>query len=151
MDRKHIALTLVIVISTLGLCGCFPANHIYKNAYKAWESGSYEKAETLVAQAIEINPDRAEFYLLHGCNLMSQGQYAQAIAQFERAMLDKDIVMIMENNKRALRLTGIAYFAAGDYDSAMDVFNRARDIRFLPELNADIDRYLDTIKAIMGK
>ena len=127
----------------IGLSGCSlqPANRNYSKALEAYESGNYEEAESYFLEAIKINPDKAEYYLDYGFTLIQLGNYEEAIQQFDRIIMDSEITMVKENNKRAYRGKGIALLQMNDYSEALNAFEMALEMKELADLNNDILYY----------
>lgn len=107
----------------------------------AYENGKYEEAESYFLSAIKGNPDKAEYYLYYGFTLIQLGNYEEAISQFDKIILETDITMVKENNKRAYRGKGIALLQMNNYIDALNAFNSALEMKELPELDNDILYY----------
>lgn len=132
-------------------CSLKASNRKYSDALSAYEAGKYEEATELFLEAIEKNPDKAEFYLDYGFTLIKLGRYEEAIEQFERVILDKDIEMIRENNKKAYRGIGIVYYSSGRYEEAIEQFDLALTYSELQEINVDILSYKGNALEMSGK
>lgn len=118
----------------------------YEKGVLAYESADYDKAAEYFEAALDKNPDKAEYYLYYGYTLMELERYEEAKAQFEKAMLDKEIEEIRDNTKRAYRGAGIAAYYQGDTQQAMIYLNLAYRMEELPELNEDIRAYMQQIE-----
>lgn len=140
----------LLLITTSG-CSLKASNRLYNNAVKQYEDGNYEEAEVLFLEAISKNKDKADFFLDYGFTLIQLSRYDEAIEQFGHAILDKDIIMIKENNKYAYRGMGIAYYCMGEYDSAIKNFDSALLINELSELDMDILSYKGSALELSGK
>ena len=76
-------------------------------------------------------------------SLIALGEYDKAIEQFDFVYKDRNIKAVLENNKRALRGKGIAYYMMGKGKKAINYFNQALEIDLLTELDMDIIEYKD--------
>lgn len=123
------------------LSGCSSAGGYYRSGKRCFVSGNYEQAAMNFSTAIAKNPNRADYYIDYGMSLTALGHPEEAIAQFDRAYMDKNIVMVKSNNKRALRGKGIAYYYLQDYKEAIRQFDLALGIHELSELDMDILYY----------
>lgn len=143
MYKKRIlcAGLLTVIMFAAGGCGLKASNRKYDSAIKEYKNGEYEKAATLFLEAIEKNPDKSEFYIDYGFTLIQLGEYEEALTQLSKAILDKDIEMIRENNKKALRGCGIAYYKMQMYDEAIEEFDKALVYKEASDLNMDILSY----------
>ena len=149
MKKKLLIFGLFITILFL-LTGCSFAGGHYRSGRKCFLSGNYEEAEENFAAAIRINPNRAEYYIDYGMTLIALGRYEEAIAQLDRGYMDKNILIVKENNKRALRGKGIAFYNSQDYIEAIRQFDAALDISVLSELDMDILYYKGNAQLITG-
>lgn len=86
------------------------------------ESGYLSEAEEWIVRALEINPDfyRAQAYL--GIIRQKQGLFDKAIAVLQNVM------EVYPRDRRLLYETGRSYYLARDYEKAMGMFLRARDV-----------------------
>ena len=142
MISKKKVLLAVIAAAAVIFTGCsFKARHYYKEGVEAYEAGNYEKAVRLLFQAKEENPDKAEYVIEYAFALIGNNEYETAADTFLSAILDKDIKMVKENNKRAYRGAGIAYYMLSDYKTAVEYFDKALEYSVLPELDTDILLY----------
>lgn len=123
------------------LTGCGAAGSYYKSGKKYLANGNYEEAVKYFQLAISENPNRAEYYNDYGMALIGLTRYDEAIEQFDRVIIDKNIAIVLGNNKRALRGKGIAYFYNQDYKKAINQFEEALSISVLPDLDMDILYY----------
>lgn len=144
---------LLAFLLTVGLCGCGlkASNRKYADALDAYEAAEYDQAAELFTQAIEKNPDKAEFYIDYGFTLIQLGNYEEAQKQFDRVISDKEIEMVQENNKKALRGLGIVAYCSGQYEQALQYFEQALEISQLPELNLDLLSYQSSSLEMLGK
>jgi tetratricopeptide (TPR) repeat protein len=149
MKKKLLILGLFITMFFL-MSGCSSAGGYIRNGRKCFLSGNYEEAEGNFAAAIKLNPNRAEYYIDYGLTLTALGRYEDAITQFDRVYMDKDILMVKQNNERALRGKGIAYYDMQDYTEAIRQFDAALEIGVLSELDMDILYYKGNALLITG-
>lgn len=140
MKKRLLSLGFLLII-ILSLSGCSSAGRYYRNGQKYFINDNYEEAADNFSAAILENPNRADYYIDYGMTLISLGKYEEAIAQFDRVYMDKDILMVKENNKRALRGKGIAYFNMLSFEEAVAQFNAALGNSVLSELDLDILYY----------
>jgi len=124
------------------IAGCGTAGNYDRNGKISFTNGDYEKAAASFAAAVKANPNRADYYIDYGMSLIALGKYDEALAQFDLAYVDKDMLIIRENNKRALRGKGIAYYHMLQYDKAIKVFKSALKIDELTDLDMDILYYM---------
>lgn len=148
MNKKLLSIGLLLIIMLFAGCGAGVKE--WKNGKKSFESENYEEAAIYFSEAIAANPNRAEFYIDYGMALIALGQYEDALKQFDQAYLDKDIIMVKENNKRILRGRGIAYYKLRQYDNAVKRFEEALKISELPKLDTDIMNYMGSALAMTG-
>ncbi len=148
MNKKLLSIGMILMVILLS--GCSTAGSYYKDGKKSFESGDYEKAAESFDKAITANPNRAQYYVDYGLALVALGKYEDAIAEFDHAYMDKDMSIIRENNKRALRGKGIAYYHMQDYKKAVKEFKNALKIDELPELNVDILYYMGSSYRSIG-
>lgn len=125
----------------LGGCSKESAGNYYKEGMDYFNSGNYDKAEKSLAKAIELNGDKAEYYIDYGMNLIQLGKYEEAVTYFQKAIQDKKNLIVNKNNKVALRGEGIAYLKAHNYEEAISKFEDALDIKESDGLNLDILYY----------
>lgn len=135
------AVFLIIVITLLSGCSGKSAGNYYQEGLKYFNSGNYEEAQTYLAKAIEKNAERAEYYIDYGMTLIMLGQNEEAIQYFDKAILEKNNMIVNKNNKLAYRGKGIAYFKAYNYTNAIEQLDKALSIDELSDLNLDILYY----------
>lgn len=140
----------IFVLAGFSGCGLKTAGGYYKEALKYYEQKNYTEAEKSFKSAIERNPERAEFYVDYGLMKIQTGDYEGAVETLNKAVLDKDVKMVQENNKKAYRGIGIAYYNMLEYDKALEQFNRALEISGSSEINADILAYKGSICEKLG-
>lgn len=150
MKKKLLIIGLLFMMIFL-LSGCSTAGGYYRSGKKCFVSGNYEEAASYFAKAIGKNPNRADYYIDYGMTLVSLERYEEAIKQFDRVYMDKDILMVRENNKRALRGKGIVYYNMQRYQEAIGQFDEALAIGALSELDMDILYYKGNALIIIGE
>ena len=139
--KKKFAIGLTIVACTL--TGCTSnASRLYKEGLSLYEDGKYEEASRSLQEAITANPDKADYYITYGLVLVELGDYEEAIIQLNKVVKDKDNQVVNENNKKAYRAIGIAYYRELEYKKAITQFEQALDINEMGSLNSDISLYL---------
>ncbi|MBQ9118838.1 MAG: tetratricopeptide repeat protein [Lachnospiraceae bacterium] len=136
----------IIMAAMLVSCAAEQSLREYEKGVLAYQAGNFTEATTYFEAALQKNPDKAEYYLYYGYTLMELGRYDEAQAQFEKAMLDKEIAAVRDNTKRAYRGAGIAAYYRGDLQQAMIYLHLAYQMEELPELNADILAYTQQIE-----
>lgn len=148
--KKKLLLSGIICIMLCLLYGCSTAGGYYRNARKYFVSGNYEESAAYFEKAIRTNPNRADYYIGYGMALIALERYDEAIEQFDRVYMDKNILMVRENNERALRGKGIAYYNMQRYKEAVAQFDAALAIGVLSELDMDILYYKGNALMITG-
>lgn len=139
--RQKGLILILFIVTLLSGCSMKTAGHYYKNGIESFNNKNYEEAEDYFKKALELNENRAEYYINYGLTLTMLGEYDNALNYFDRAIFDKSNRIVKQNNKMALRGKGIAYFMSHDYPSAIDEFNKALVIDELDQLNLDILYY----------
>jgi serine/threonine-protein kinase len=88
--------------------------------YFEWD---WEGAEEELRRAVELSPGNAEAYEEYSNYLMSQGRYDEAVKTAQRGA-EFDPLSILPVHQ-----LGIAYMAAGDFESAAAQFRQAQELR----------------------
>lgn len=146
--KKLLSVVISIFLITT-LMGCSMAGNYYKEGKESFKDKDYEKAAEYFSKAIAKKPDRADYYVDYGLVLIALGKYEDALKQFEHAYIDKDMAIIKENNKKALRGMGIAYYNMQQYKKALEKFENALKLSVLPTINVDMLYYMgSSLKAI---
>ena len=117
---------LAVLIFAIGMfcssCTNVYGERSYEKGVLAYASEEYQKAADYFLDALDRNPDRAEYYLHYGYTLLETDRPGEAEEQFKKVILEKDIPFVRENTKRALRGAGIAAFLQQEYDTASEYF-----------------------------
>ncbi len=141
MIKKLLFIGICLILVTM-MAGCSKSDQYYSDGKKSFEHGNYEEAAAYFEAAIKENTNRADYYINYGMTLIKLNQYEAALAEFDKAYVNKDIIIVNRNNKRLYRGKGIAYYHMLDYEKAIAEFRRALDIRELSELDLDILYYI---------
>ena len=141
LKKKKAFLAVLCLSLVVSGCGLSKANRSYSKALSYYEAGEYEKAEDSFIDAIKANPDKAEYYLDYGFTLIKLGRYEDAIKEFQRILMEKEIAIVKQNNKKAYRGIGIANLYAQSYEEAIKNFDLALGITEMKELDTDILYY----------
>lgn len=129
------------------LGGCGKAGRYYEKGQAAFANKEYENALFYFSQALEENPNKAEYYLEQGYAYAALGRYAEARQALESALVEQNLELTRRNNKYAWRAIGITYYEEENYAEAKACFEKALAETLLPEMNADIRMYLaDTLE-----
>jgi tetratricopeptide (TPR) repeat protein len=147
--KRLLSIGLCIVLTVI-LCGCGKAGDLYQNGKKSFHSGNYEDAAASFAAAVEKNPNRADYYIDYGLTLIKLGKYEEALAEFDKAYVSKEIIIAKRNNKRVFRGKGIAYYYMADYEKALEQFELALKMKELSDLNHDIFLYVGSAQMAVG-
>jgi tetratricopeptide (TPR) repeat protein len=135
------AILLILMVIVLGGCSGKTAGGYYKDGLKYFKSGEYEKAEENFIKAVELNEERAEYYIEYAMTLIQLSKYDEAIQNLDKAILNKNNMIVNKNNKLAYRGKGIAYYKSYNYVEAITWFDKALVIDELTDLNMDILYY----------
>ncbi len=141
MKNKKQILIGVVALSMALTTGCGKDEEQFDKGLKAFEAGNYESALIYFEEAIELNPDVADYYIYNGMALIKNGDMDKALLEFDKAILDTDNQIVRQNNKKSYRGKGIAYFEMADYKNAVEAFDKALEIKELSEMNRDINYY----------
>lgn len=123
--RKQTWLAAVILSCGVLMAGCGSGNRSYQKGIKAMQAGDYEDAGTFFKKAIKENDERAEYYIAYGMYLNEQGEYEEAVKQFERAYQDTENTIANVNNKQVYLGEAIAYTHLQKYEKALSLCKRA--------------------------
>lgn len=151
--KKTWQLAVIIILVSLMMTGCGTksAKAMHKKGLQCMEERKYDMAVSYLKQAVEKNQDQAEYFIDYGIALSKTGKTEEALVQFQKAVLDKNNKIVRENNKRAYRGMGIAYFEAADYEKAVSSFESALKLKELSKLNSDIRCYLADAQMGLGQ
>jgi tetratricopeptide (TPR) repeat protein len=149
MKKKLLSMGLFLIIIA-SVSGCSNAGNYDSDGKKSFVNGDYEEAAASFVAAIGENPNRADYYIDYGMALIALKKPEDALAQFELAYMDKDILVVKENNKRVFRGSGIAYYQMLQYEKAIKEFSKALEIKELSELDLDILYYIGNSMMMIG-
>ena len=144
------AIIFILMVTLLNGCSGKTASNYHKNGLKFFNSGNYKEAATNFEKALDMNTERAEYYIDYAMTLIMLGQNKEAILNFNQAILDKDNSIVNKNNKMAFRGKGIAYFKSNQFTKAIEQFNKALAIDESSDLNMDILYYMGTSQEKAG-
>lgn len=157
MKNKRVRVWLlgsIIAVMMLAMTGCGgnkSAKDFYQDGLKCLDGGSYEEAEQYLQKAVEMNKEKAVYYIGYGMSLIKNEKYEEALIQFDKAIIDSDNKIARENTKSASRGKGIAYYESANYDLAIKQFTKALNIKELSDLNIDILKYKGAAEDKAGK
>lgn len=140
-----ISLLIMSVIVSCGLSG-----NLYEDGKKSFVNGNYEEAAAFYEAAIKENSERAEYYIEYGLSLIKLERYEEALSMFDKAYVNKNIIIVNRNNKRLYRGKGITYYHMQDYDKALEELRKALKINELPGMNMDILYYIGSSLMTIG-
>lgn len=140
MNKRTLLLVLGMSV-ILGGCSKESPKDCYNNGMDFYKDGKYQEAAVEFEKAVTKNPDKAEYYIAYGMSLLETEDFAKAQIQFDKAISDKDNLIVHENNKQAYRGKGIACYEAADYENAAAYFKKALEIADMEELDTDILSY----------
>ena len=116
-------LVLLIIIGSVFLITNYGrGSSINQKGLSLYVDGSYDEAVSVFLQAIERDPQNAEYYNNLGMAYIAAGQYDEALAAFDNAAANTNRDSVLELAKRG---SGIAYLSAGHYSKAVELFNEA--------------------------
>ena len=147
--KKLLSMGLCLILVFL-LSGCTLAGNLYRDGKKNFLDGNYEEAAADFDQAIKANPNRADYYIDYGLTLIKLDRYEDALILFDKAYVNKDMVITNQNNKRMYRGKGITYYYMHDYEKAIEEFGKALKIKGLTDLDQDILYYAGSAQMIIG-
>lgn len=150
--KNGIILLGAFLLAGLIITGCEKsAGNSYREGMEAFENQNYEMAEKCFSEALEKNKDKAEYYISYGLTLMVNEKYEEAMEQLKKAVVDKDNQIVLENNKTAYRAMGIVFYRMQDYQSAVEILEKALEIKELSSINRDIMCYLAECEEALGE
>ncbi|NLZ82427.1 MAG: tetratricopeptide repeat protein [Clostridiales bacterium] len=140
MKNKILSILIIITIFS-SLTGCTTAGSFKNEGRKLFDQGKYDEAASSFLKAIELNPNRTDYYIDYGMTLIALGRYDEAIPKLDDVYQNRNMVVIKENNKKIHRGKAIAYYYSKEYDKAIEQLNLALEIQESPGLNMDILYY----------
>ncbi len=141
--KKASAYIILFVIFVLSASGCMrKADKLYKEGQKLYDSGKYEEAMAHFEDAIDSNPDKAEYHIAYGKTLTALGRYDEAREKFIDIIRDTDNKIVRENNKKVYMGIAMSYYYEGVYDQAKAYFEIALKNKELSSFNKDINAYI---------
>lgn len=136
---KKIKKYLIIVgCLTALLSGCGKAQDYYNDGVEYAENGKYKDALKCFQNAIKENDERAEYYIGSGLALNKLNRYEEAKKEFEKALQDTNNKISKENNKQLYYGIAMADYGMGEYESVKKYCDKALEIEYFEELDADI-------------
>lgn len=149
MFYKKIVKSLFVLLTIFLAAGCNSnkkdAKSYYDKGIVCLEGGSYSEAEAYFSSAISADQDKSEYYIAYGMALIKNNKFQEANEQFDKAISDKNNQIVRENNKLAYRGKGISCYLQGEYENAIEYFQKALEIKNLKEYNNDISCYLANV------
>lgn len=142
--KKLFSLGLLSIVLVLlsGITACSTSAGTYnRSGEKCFKKGDYEAAVLNFSKAVTENPNRSDYIINYGMALAAEGRYEEAVEQFDKVIRNKNILLVRQNNKRALRGKGIACYGMERYKEALECFDAALEINELSSLNMDILYY----------
>ena len=140
--RRRLFFCAILGSVLFSFAGCGKAEEYYESGLAAVQTGDYENALLYFSKALDENPNKAEYYIEQGHAYVALGQYEEARAALASAVVEQELTLTRENNKRAWRAIGISYYEEGAYTEAKNYLEKALRETLLPELDADIRMYL---------
>ena len=141
--KKVLVFSVMTVLFAVFASGCSKkADKLYKNGQAMYEEGKYEESVACFEEAIESNPDKAEYYISCGMALAALGRYDEARERYIEIIRDTDNRIVRENNKKAYMGIAISYYQEGVYDQAKAYFELALKDKELSSVNEDINAYI---------
>lgn len=149
MKRKLLLSGICFILISL-ITGCSQSENLYEDGKKSFVNGNYEEAAAFIEAAIKENPERAEYYIDYGLSLIKLERYEEALNVFDKAYVNKNIIIVNRNNKRLYRGKGITYYHMMEYDKAIVEFKKALEINELSGLDMDILYYIGSSQMTVG-
>ncbi len=152
MKVKYKVLTVAMCIGmTMSGCSLNSANRSYNKAVSAYEESDFGIAKSYFEKAIDKNPDKAEYHLDYGFTLLALKDYVKAREQFAYVIMDKDIPMVKENNKKAYRGIGITYLSEANFEDAITYFDFSLQAGEDTSIDIDVMFYKASALEQLGK
>lgn len=149
--KNQIGIVSMLIILTFILAGCGnKAKSYYQTAVKQYNQGEYETSAENFEKAIELKDDNADYYIDYAYCLAALKDYDKAEETFQKAILDKVNSIVNKNNKKAYRGLGIVNYMKGDYEQALEFFEKAMEYDSLNEYDVDIVSYMGSTNLMLG-
>ncbi len=149
MKRRLLLMGICLFLISV-IAGCSLSENLYEDGKKRFVNGNYEEAAACFEAAIKENSKRAEYYIDYGLSLIKLERYEEALNMFNKAYVNKDIIIVNRNNKRVYRGKGITYYHMLDYDKAIVEFKKALEISELSGMDMDILYYIGSSQMTVG-
>ncbi len=143
--KYKLACGLTLTLLALSASACSSKDNglsAYNKGVDYLEDGNYSEAVSSFEQALEKDANNSEYLIDYGTALIKEGKYEEAADAYGKAIKDGTKKTIKEENKKALRGKGIAYYLAEDEESAISCFEEALALDVLDDLDQDINEYL---------
>lgn len=150
MKKLGFICSLVFLVGGISACGGKSADFYYKEGNQYMKNASYEEALVSFQQAIQKNPERAEYYIAGGFALIGIERFEEALNEFDKGHSDKENQVVRENNKALYRGKGIALVRLGRYQDALENFKKGLAIKEYKALNSDIKKYMALTQIKLG-
>lgn len=146
--KKRLLLGMIIlgVLVMASACTIDKGTKEYNQGVAEMKAGNYQKAYELIGKAISKNTEEPLYYINYGTSLVQLKRYDEAISSYRKAVTNKTEKENLENNKRAYRGMGIAYYYQRKYNDAESYLKKALNIGELPDLNMDAYLYLGSVQ-----
>lgn len=149
--NKKLAVIMVAGVFITVFAGCGgKADKLYEEGLEQYNDEAYDDAISSFTSAIELNPDKAEYYIGYGMALVGNGEYEEARNKFQEIIRDTDNRIVRENNKRAYRGIAISYYNEGNYEQAKGYLELAMKTDGLEELDNDLMAYMANCELLLN-
>jgi tetratricopeptide (TPR) repeat protein len=149
MKRKLLLMGICFMLISM-IAGCSLSDNLYEDGKNSFVNSNYEEAAAFFEAAIKENSERAEYYIDYGLSLIKLERYEEALSVFDKAYVNKSIIIVNRNNKRLYRGKGITYYHMQEYDKAIVEFKKALEINELSGLDMDILYYIGSAQMTVG-
>ncbi|SES72679.1 tetratricopeptide repeat protein [[Clostridium] polysaccharolyticum] len=113
----------------------------YQKGKRAIRKELYQTAAECLQKATKREPSNKEYRIVYGLALAGNGEYEDALKEFDKGISKKNTSKAAKRNKKAYRGIGICYFFAKNYENSIINFDKALKIDALEYLNLDILKY----------